>query len=240
MKGHLTEAVEYTLKCRSENRYFAAGTDVGTADGLKGKQKLEEVIAPPFHCRFSHSATITGEGKTALRKTPKTLREASALFPMLGTLRADGRPCAPETALEVVNSITVDESVCKGGKIVFKRNDDEKSAKATVALILWSRDKQGRLAVTELSFRIEDSEERFSRDLAEAGPVGLQGAAAPGLLTAGRDDEDGVHLPRCFARLRGGDSSFLKVETRPSVFPIQALQSPTLSVAISTRLFLCV
>ncbi len=52
--------------------------------------------------------------------------------------------------------------------IVFERNDDEESAKATVALILWSRAKQSRLAVAELSFRIKDSEQRFSRDLAEA------------------------------------------------------------------------
>ena len=87
---------------------------------------------------------------------------------MLGTLRADGRRCAPETPLEVVNSITVDESIWKGGKIVFEWDGGAKSEKATVALILWTRGKVGRPAVAELSFRIKDSEERFSRSLAEA------------------------------------------------------------------------
>lgn len=156
------EAPEYTLKCRSEDRYFAAGTDVRAADGLEDKPKLEEDIAPPFCCRFSHSVTIT------VRKTPKTLCEATRLFPVLGTLRVDGRRCAPETPLEVVNSIAVDESVWKGGKIVFERDDGAKSEKATVALILWTRGKVERPAVAELSFRIKDSEERFSRSLAEA------------------------------------------------------------------------
>jgi hypothetical protein len=164
------ETVEYTLKCRSEDRNFVAGSDVGAAEGLKGKQKLEEDIAPPFLCRFSHSATIAlaGDGKTTLRKTPETLREASGLFPMLGTLRADGRRCDPETALEVVNNVTVHESVWKGGKFTFARNEKEKTEKATIALILWSRGKQVRPAVAELSFRIKDSEKRFSRGLAEA------------------------------------------------------------------------
>ena len=164
------EAVEYTLKCRSENRYFAAGTDVGAADRLKGDPKLEEDIAPPFRCRFSHSTTITvaGDRKTTLQKTPKTLGEATAFFPVLSTLRADGRSCDPETTLEAVNSITVYESIWKGGKIIFEPNDEEKSENATVALILWTRGKAGRPAVAELSFRIKDSEEHFSRDLAEA------------------------------------------------------------------------
>lgn len=163
------DAVEFTLKCRSEDRYFAAGTDVGAAAGLKGEPKLEEDIAPPFLCRFSHSMTIpvNGDRKTALRNTPKTLREATAIFPVLGTLRVDGRPCADETALEVVNNITVNESVWKGGKFVFAQNEDEKAEKAAVALIVWTRAKADRPAVAELSFRIKDVEERFSRELAD-------------------------------------------------------------------------
>lgn len=164
------ESLEYTLKCRSEDRYFAAGTDVGAAAGLEGELKLEEDIARPFCCRFSHSASITlaEDRKSAPQKTPKTLREATSLFPVLGTLRTDGRTCAPETVLEVVNSITVDESVWKGGKIVFDTDGEAKSEKATVALILWARGKAGRPAVAELSFRIKDSEEHYSRNLAVA------------------------------------------------------------------------
>src|SRR5438067_2137977 len=52
--------------------------------------------------------------------------------------------------------------------IIFEPNDAERSEKAIVALILWTRGKAGRPAVAELSFRIKDSEEHFSRDLAEA------------------------------------------------------------------------
>jgi len=96
---------------------------------------------------------------------PKTLHDATALFPVLGTLRTNGRDCAPETALEVVNSITVDESVWKGGKIDFESDADAKSEKPTVALILWARGNAGQPAVAELSFRLKDNEEHFSRDL---------------------------------------------------------------------------
>jgi len=113
-------------------------------------------------------APVDGNRKSTLRKTPKTFRESTMLFLVLGTLRVDGRRCAPETPLEVVNSIAVGESVWKGGKIVFERDDGAKSEKATVALILWTRGKVERPAVAELSFRIKDSEERFSRSLAEA------------------------------------------------------------------------
>lgn len=51
-------AAAYTLECRSDDRCFAAGTDVGPADGLKAERKLEEDIVPPFLCRYSHSATV--------------------------------------------------------------------------------------------------------------------------------------------------------------------------------------
>jgi hypothetical protein len=162
--------VEYTLKCRSEDRYFAAGSDVKAAAGLKGDQKLEEDIAPPFRCRFSHSTTITVAGKpqTAL-ETPRTVGEASSLFPVLDRLRVNGMPCPRATPLETVNSITIDEIVWKGGKVVFELDDEEKSPKATVALILWARGKQARPRVAELSFRIKDSDEQFSHDLAHSG-----------------------------------------------------------------------
>ena len=165
------EGVEYTLKCRSEDRYFAAGTDVRAAEGLKAEDKLEEDIAPPFRCRFSRSATITipEDRKAALRKTPKTLREATAFFPLLGTLRTDGRPCVSETVLAPVNSITIQECVWKGGKILFEpEGTEEESEKASAALILWSRGRESRPAVAELSFRIKDREERFNRDQATA------------------------------------------------------------------------
>ena len=81
----VNKAVEYTLKCRSEDRYLAAGTDVRAADGQESERKLEEDIVPPFRCRFSHSMTITvaEDGETARDKMPKTLGEASVFVPML-------------------------------------------------------------------------------------------------------------------------------------------------------------
>jgi len=161
------KTVEFTLKCRTDDRFVAAGTDVAAAGKLKGKTKLEEDIAPPFRCRFSHSTTIAmpGERKAKLR----TLRDAAALYPLLKLLRLDGRTCSPKTALGIVNNIVVHEEVWKGGKIVFGSSDSKESdEKASVALILWSRGKSGQPAIAELSFRIEESEKRFSRSLAES------------------------------------------------------------------------
>lgn len=156
--------VEYTLKCRSEDRYFVAGTDVSAAERWQSKRKLEEDIAPPFRCRFAHSARVFPSGK---KHQPAALVEAAALFPLLGTLTANGRPCHPETALHVVNDLVVAETVWKGGKILFQQRGDE-DEKASVALILWAHGRQSRPVIAELSFRIEDSDERFSRDLAQA------------------------------------------------------------------------
>lgn len=158
------DTVAYTLKCRSEDRYFAAGTDVRTAGDQDAEEKLEEDIAPPFRCRFSHSVTLA---LTRERKAPKTLREAADLFPVLGTLRVDDRPCPPDTVLAPVHSITVHECIWKGAKLTFEpTHTSEEPEKATLALILWSRAKGGRPAVAELSFRIKQSEKRFGRGLA--------------------------------------------------------------------------
>lgn len=163
------DGIEYTLKCRSEDRHFAAGTDVHPAD-TEEKPKLEEDIAPPFLCRFSHSAdrVVLGEPESLLEKSPKNLREAAQLFPLLGTLRADGLPCALETALHVVNHIVVAETEWKGAKLHFGENAEESVEKAGVTVIVWKRGKQERPAIAELSFRIKSKTDRFSRELAVA------------------------------------------------------------------------
>jgi hypothetical protein len=163
------DAVEYTLKCRTEDRYFAAGTDVEAAkDRRTDGPKLEEDIAPPFLCRFSHSATITlnSDTKAKLRKTPETLGQAAALFPLLGTLRVDDRSCPPKTVLKVVNNVEVEETVWKGSKILIEQ-DDEESEKASLALIVWTRVTGHGPIVAELSFRIKDKEENYSRQVAQ-------------------------------------------------------------------------
>jgi len=164
-------AVEYTLKCRSEDRYFAAETDVGATDGLGGDEKLEEDIAPPFVCRTSRSCTVVAADDSEARvgAMPASLGDAAAMFPILQELRLDGRPCPLETTLAPVNGITVTERVWKGGKVVFDAVNVEGDAeKAGLALILWSRGESGRPAIAELSFRIKQAESRFGRDLAEA------------------------------------------------------------------------
>jgi hypothetical protein len=159
--------VEYTLKCRSEDRYFAAGTDVTPGDGFDGKPKLEEDIAPPFVCRYSHSATVAGDAKRdPYRTSPDTLRAAAVVFPILGTLHADGLPCRPDTALEVVNGIEVRERVWKGEIEIGVSGP--KGKKASVALILWTRAKAEHPAIAELSFRLKDKDEEYRRELAQA------------------------------------------------------------------------
>jgi hypothetical protein len=159
------DAPLYTLKCRSEDRYFAAGTDLAAAGGLDADEKLEEDIAPPFRCRFSHSNTVTVEEGAGGRAAPTTLGEASAIFPILGTLTHDGRACPPDTALTPVHNIEAFERVYTGAKLAFglgPGSDEE----ASVALILWSAGKEGRPLVAEFSFRLKDEEERFTRGLA--------------------------------------------------------------------------
>jgi hypothetical protein len=46
---------EYTLKCRTEDRYIAEGKDLSAIAGLKRDSKFEEDIGVPFVSRFSHS-----------------------------------------------------------------------------------------------------------------------------------------------------------------------------------------
>ena len=115
------EKAEYTLKCRSEDRYFAAGADLSTVEGFKADEKLEEDIAPPFRCRFSHSNTVRPPKKSGLRRgeSPGTLGEAAAFFPALGVVH-DERGIPPDTPLRVVNGITASERVSTGTRLVFK------------------------------------------------------------------------------------------------------------------------
>lgn len=160
------DGVEYTLKCRSEDRYFVVGTSMTPAKNLRQERKLEEDIAPPFRCRLSQSTTITLTGPED-RKLPTTLRKAAAMFPVLGELSVNGMLCAPGTELSVVSSIIVKEIVFKGGKLVFE-TANAALTDASVALILWTRGLRDRPAIAELSFRIKESEEGFSRELAAA------------------------------------------------------------------------
>ena len=148
--------VEYTLKCRSEDRYVANGIDLKGADGLASDYKFEEDIAAPFASRFSHSNTVTPSDGTALTN----LADAGKLFPVLSDLHRDGEKCPGSTPLLPVNNVAAFERVYKGPKLRFENE------KATVALILWSNGSKGRPLVTEFSFRYRDRDEDYKASVA--------------------------------------------------------------------------
>lgn len=162
---------EYTLKCRTEDRYIAAGKDLSPAPGLKHDSKLEEDIGVPFVSRFSHSTTVEldDDDKLAGENFPETLSAAGRLFPVVLTVQHDGLPCPPETALARVNGRKVFERVFTGPAVhIPKGRDRRSSTTGTVALILWSKGKKGRILTAEFSFRFRDDNEAFSPELASA------------------------------------------------------------------------
>ena len=115
---------EYTLKCRTEDRYIAEGKDLSAVAGLKPDSKFEEDIGVPFVSRFSHSTTVEldEDDDLAGKKFPKTLLAAgNRLFPGIRAVHHDGLPCPPETALAPVNSLQVFERVFKGAEIDFPK-----------------------------------------------------------------------------------------------------------------------
>jgi hypothetical protein len=157
---------EYTLKRRSEDRSSAAGADLSTVEGFRPDEKFEEDIAPPFFVRFSHSNTVRPPKKTPLRQgeLPRTLAEAAAFFPILGSVRHEGREMPPDTALQIVNGITAFERVWTGLTLHFLNGEVESS----VALILWTDGETGPPLVAEFSFRLKNDGEDFSEELSES------------------------------------------------------------------------
>ena len=162
---------EYTLKCRTEDRYIATGKDLSSVAGLKPDSKFEEDIGVPFVSRFSHSTTVEldEDDDLAGKKFPETLLAAASLFPGLRAVHRDGLPCPQETELAPVNSLQVFERVFKGAEIYFPKGPNrEPSLTGSVALILWSKGEKGRILTAEFSFRYEDDNEDFSPEVASA------------------------------------------------------------------------
>jgi hypothetical protein len=143
--------IEYTLKCRSADRYIASGIDLNCGDDFKADPKLEEDISPPFLCRTSRSSTILL--KTDRYEEIGTIDAAARLFPILGTLRRDGIKCVPETLLSTVNNVIAHEQVYGGINVHIG------DSVATIAAILWSKGSKGGIFAAELSFRIESKKE---------------------------------------------------------------------------------
>ena len=146
---------DYTLKRRTEDRYIAGGEEIGAGKDLKPDAKFEEDIACPFVSRFSYSVTVSLENHHPLagENFPRTLQAACDLFPGLRTSVRDGAPCDPATALAPVNDQKVRERVYTGREIHFAP-DGHPAAQppATVALILWSKGKNGRVLTTKTQF----------------------------------------------------------------------------------------
>lgn len=148
---------EYTLKCRSPDRYIAAGASLEQGKGFKKDSKFEEDIASPFVVRFSQSNTIEGPPEA-----PQLLQDAAKLFPQLGKLERDGKRCPGDLELRPVNALQAYERVLRGPELDFE------GTRATIALILWSGGKDGRPLVAEFSFRYKDKQEEFPRKTALA------------------------------------------------------------------------
>jgi hypothetical protein len=156
---------EYTLKCRTEDRYVAAGRNVLPAEGLEHEHKFEEDIGVPFVSRFSHSATVElkRDHELAGENFPRTLAAAARLFPALLKTQHDGLPCTPTTALAPVNDRKVRERVFSGVEIELdSRVAGEHATTGEIAVILWTHIVHKRFLAAELSFRYENSTETYS------------------------------------------------------------------------------
>src|SRR5687767_9405391 len=97
-------STEYTLKCRSPDFFIARDADVRAGPEFDATTKFEEDIGAPFIPRYSRSSTVDG-----LAVAPKNLKQAAAIFPVLGQLVRDGEPSSDKVKLVHTNSITMFE-----------------------------------------------------------------------------------------------------------------------------------
>ena len=153
---------EYTLKCRSEDRFIAATRDVRCRKKFDAEEKLEEDIGPRFVSKLSHSTTVEPGSKRAGDGFPRTLEAAARIFPGLLEVRHEGRVSSPKTPLQPVSDPPVLEELFRGPTLRTGKGEPV----GPLALILWTR---GRKVLTaELSFR---HEEIRNRTVGEIAPV---------------------------------------------------------------------
>lgn len=148
---------DYTLKCRTEDRYVAAGRDLRPAAEYTSEGKFEEDVGVPFVSRFSRSETVELPDTDPLAgdRWPGTLGAAAKLFPALGSVKRDGLPCPPLTPLGLVNGTTAFERVFTGPDLLLA------GVAAELAVVVWSRGKKGRPLTAEFSFRYGDEDENY-------------------------------------------------------------------------------
>jgi hypothetical protein len=169
---------EYTLKCRTEDRYIAAGRVLSPVPELQHNSKFEEDIGCPFVSRFSHSTTVSldDDEELAGEKFPRMLSAAARLFPGLLAMQHDGLSCVPQTALAPVHGLKAYERVFTGPAVHFPIGRDRStSTSAPIALILWSKGKKGRILTAEFSFRYADENEAFPPEVASAARCFFEG-----------------------------------------------------------------
>jgi hypothetical protein len=144
---------DFTLKCRSEDRYFAAGIDLQPLEGVPWKSKFEEDIAPPFSSRYSQSVTVSDR---RVRK-PNRLSQMAAIFPALGCLKDSDLRTDGDMRLTVVRDFRPRERVYRGLKFWLSGTQP-----ATAALILWGLTWKSPALCAELSFRFGDPKEHYA------------------------------------------------------------------------------
>ena len=171
------DLLEFTLKCRSPDRFIAAGAKIGVkkklreAAGVKFKRKLEEDIATPFVSRFSLSGTLTfaKSVQPAFGAVPESVADGAALFPVIRTFQVNGRRMPRATRVECVNGVEACERVYQGGTLHLPaKGKGSKTVDATAAVILWSLGENGRPLVAEFSFRYRNKGGKFNRGVAVA------------------------------------------------------------------------
>lgn len=151
---------EYTLKCRSRDRYLAAAAIVKAGRGLEPDEKFEEDIGPPFASRFSHSNTVEFSRDEAPPPL-KRLGDAARLFPGIKVLCRETDATA-KTKLRPVNAKEPIEHVYTGP--AFRIGGVE----AEIALIVWFGGDGEDVLLAEFSFRYKAKRERFSGKMARA------------------------------------------------------------------------
>lgn len=142
-----------TLKCRSPDRLLVAALPMAFAEGVEGKEKVEEDVTWPFSSRTSRSLT------TRVAAPPRTVGAAAAVFGGLdGVVAADLVPVGVGEVDEAVTRFEPARLDVGGGREV----------KVEAAVIAWAAPSGG--TVTELSFRYrsgEDEREEYPLALLE-------------------------------------------------------------------------
>ncbi|MFL5541801.1 MAG: hypothetical protein ACJ8J0_22635, partial [Longimicrobiaceae bacterium] len=117
VRGEKKDDFTLTLKRRDPDRYLSAAADVACGiPGAKLDPKFEEDVLPTFVSKFSRSNSAK---KLAEEPSPKTVGDAAALFPILGTLGL-----APDEPVKIGGGFQAPEVVRRMGGFRFDAGVD--------------------------------------------------------------------------------------------------------------------